>query len=270
MPVPDYSAAPRTRVSGLRVGVARAFFFDTLDAEIERAVAAALAVIARLAASVKDVEVPAASSQEQLRSTVRAAEVYADHAEFVEKSAALYQPETLARLRAGGNVMTVGTLRACGSWPGCRRTSGRVFDGIDVLITPTSPVLPPPITEFSDDRNGIGTFRDRSIRNTSPFNVYGWPTISLPCGFSMSGLPIGLQISAATGQDARVLQLAYAYEQATDWHLRKIDLTPTGNRITHVWRRRPLRGLSRQSRALTADPDRKSARGRARPPCDSF
>ena len=222
MPVPDYSAALRARVSGLRVGVARAFFFDRLDPEVERAMAAALALVARLTASVKDVELPDASSQEQLRSTVRAAESYAYHAGFLAKSPDLYQPETLARLRAGADVTAAAYIEGVREVARTRRTVGRIFDGIDVLVTPTSPILPPPITDFTGDRNGLGDFRDRSIRNTSPFDVYGWPTISLPCGFSASGLPIGLQISAASGQDTRVLQLAYAYEQATDWHLRKI------------------------------------------------
>jgi aspartyl-tRNA(Asn)/glutamyl-tRNA(Gln) amidotransferase subunit A len=60
-----------------------------------------------------------------------------------------------------------------------------------------------------------------AARNTSPFNVYGWPTISIPCGFTRSGLPIGLQISGPSGGDAAVLRLAYAYEQATDWHARR-------------------------------------------------
>jgi len=175
-----------------------------------------------LTASVKDVELPAASSQEQLRSTVRAAEAYAYHAGFLAKSSALYQPETLARLRVGAEVTTVAYIEGLRELARTRRTIGRVFDGIDVLVTPTSSILPPPIAEFTGNRNGTAEFIARNIRNTSPFDVYGWPTISLPCGFSASGLPIGLQISAATGQDARVLQLAYAYEQATDWHLRKI------------------------------------------------
>lgn len=59
------------------------------------------------------------------------------------------------------------------------------------------------------------------IRNTSPFNVYGLPTISIPCGFTRSGLPIGMQISGRLGGDAVVLQLAHAYEQATEWHKRR-------------------------------------------------
>src|SRR5262249_10195723 len=145
MTVPDYSAALRAHVSGLHVGVARAFFFDGLDSEIEQVMAAALAVIGRLTASVKDVELPAASSQEQLRSTVRAAEASAYHAGFLAKSPALYQPETLARLRAGADVPTVAYIEGVRELARTRRTMGRVFDGIDVVITPTSPILPPPI-----------------------------------------------------------------------------------------------------------------------------
>jgi aspartyl-tRNA(Asn)/glutamyl-tRNA(Gln) amidotransferase subunit A len=222
LPLPDYSAALRARVSGLRVGVARPFFFERLDPEIERAMAAALVVVTRLTASVRDVELPDASRQEQLRSTVRAAESYAYHADFIEKSPTLYQPETLARLRDGAKVTTTAYIDGVRELARVRRTSGRVFDGIDVLVTPTSPILPPPISEFTANRSGTADFIANGIRNTSPFDVYGWPTISLPCGFSASGLPIGLQISAASGQDARVLQLAYAYEQATDWHRRRI------------------------------------------------
>ena len=59
------------------------------------------------------------------------------------------------------------------------------------------------------------------MRNTAPFNLYGIPTISIPCGFSRSGLPIGLQISSPRLGELPVLALAHAYEQATDWHARQ-------------------------------------------------
>ena len=221
MTVPDYSASLGARVSSLRVGVARAFFFDGLDPEIDRASSEALSVIAKLTGGIKDVEV-SASTQEQLRSTIRAAEAYAYHAAFLAKSPELYQPETRVRLRTGADVTTVAYIEARRELARTRRSIGHVFDGVDVVITPTSPILPPPIAEFAGDRNGSADFVSRNIRNTSPFDVYGWPTISVPCGFSASGLPIGLQMSAAMGQDARVLQLAFAYEQATEWHRRRV------------------------------------------------
>jgi aspartyl-tRNA(Asn)/glutamyl-tRNA(Gln) amidotransferase subunit A len=93
---------------------------------------------------------------------------------------------------------------------------GQTFSNIDLLVTPTTPVLPPTIEEAV--RLGIEV---QLIRNTTPFNVYGLPTISIPCGFTHSGLPIGMQISGPPFGEAKVLALAHAYEQATDWHQRR-------------------------------------------------
>jgi aspartyl-tRNA(Asn)/glutamyl-tRNA(Gln) amidotransferase subunit A len=220
MKVPDYTAALRAPAGTLRLGVAREFFFESLDPEIEGAMNQALAILQKLTAGIKDVAI-SASTQEQLRSTVRLAEAYAYHAKMMATSPELYQPETLARLRPGANLDTVTYIQARRELDHTRRTIGQIFQTVDALVTPTSPILPPAIAEFTGDRNGSSDFVIRNIRNTSPFDVYGWPTISLPCGFSASGLPIGLQISAALGQDAVVLQLAHAYEQATDWHTRR-------------------------------------------------
>jgi aspartyl-tRNA(Asn)/glutamyl-tRNA(Gln) amidotransferase subunit A len=90
-----------------------------------------------------------------------------------------------------------------------------------VIITPTVPVPPPLIADVSKDVTTSMSLGTRTIRNTSPFNVYGWPTVSVPCGFTSAGLPIGMQISGPDGSEARVLQVAHAYEQATTWHLRR-------------------------------------------------
>ena len=220
MKIPDYTAALRTSPATLRLGIAREFFFEGLDPEIERAMNQALPVLAKLTAGIKDVAI-SASTQEQLRSTVRLAEAYAYHAKMMAATPGLYQPETLARLRPGADVNTVTYIQARRELEHTRRTIGQIFQTVDLLMTPTSPILPPAIAEFIGDRNGSVDFVNRNIRNTSPFDVYGWPTISVPCGFSASGLPIGLQISGALGQDAVALQLAHAYEQATDWHNRR-------------------------------------------------
>lgn len=220
MTIPNYTASLRRAPATLRLGIAREFFFEGLDPEIERAMNQALPVLQKLTASIKDVRV-SASTQEQLRSTVRLAEAYTYHAKMMAATPGLYQPETLARLKPGAEVDTVTYIQAQRQLAYTRRTIGQIFATIDALITPTSPILPPAIAEFPADRNGTPDFVNRNIRNTSPFDVYGWPTISVPCGFSASGLPIGLQISGALGQDAIVLQLAHAYEQATEWHNRR-------------------------------------------------
>jgi aspartyl-tRNA(Asn)/glutamyl-tRNA(Gln) amidotransferase subunit A len=95
-----------------------------------------------------------------------------------------------------------------------RRDIRKVFTTVDLLITPTIPT--PPVTIADSATRNIGT-----LRNTSPFDIYGLPTISIPCGFTGAGLPIGLQISGAPLAESTVLALAHAYEQATEWHTKR-------------------------------------------------
>lgn len=217
MDVPNYRAALRQRIASVRLGIARDFFFDGLDPEIEAAITEALSVLGRLTAGASEVPLPA-RNQEELRSTVRSAEAYTYHAKFVAKSPELYQPETLARLRTDANVTTTAYIEGRRQLDSMRRNIGQVFQSVDVIVTPTSPILPRLIDDFSPARGGSPDFLVRNIQNTSPFNVYGWPTISIPCGLSAASLPIGLQISGPPGRDALVLQVAHAYEQATQWH----------------------------------------------------
>jgi aspartyl-tRNA(Asn)/glutamyl-tRNA(Gln) amidotransferase subunit A len=215
--VPDYSQALRTRTKDLRVGVARDFFFEGLDQEIGTATETALHILEKLTAGITEVKIPA-RSQEEVRAVVRAAEAYTYHADMLAKTPELYQPETLARLRPGANVGTVDYIHRRQQVERTRRTIGEIFRTVDVIVTPTCPVGPPLISEFSGDRNGSADFNRRNIQNSSPFNVFGWPAISVACGFTASGLPIGLQIACAAGADATALQVAHAYEQATEWN----------------------------------------------------
>jgi len=124
-------------------------------------------------------------------------------------------------VRAGSTVSAADYIHGRQLVDRARRTIGEVFRTVDVIVTPTCPVAPPPISEFAGDRNGSAEFLARNIQNSSPFNVFGLPAISIPCGFTASGLPIGLQIAGPLGADATVLKVAHAYEQATDWHNRR-------------------------------------------------
>jgi Asp-tRNA(Asn)/Glu-tRNA(Gln) amidotransferase A subunit family amidase len=219
MGIPDYNAALREKVSALRVGVARTFFFAGLDPEINTAADDALGILGRITAGLRDVMLPG-STQALLdvRATVRAAEAYAYHKDFVEKSPELYQPETLTRLRADAAVDTSAYIRARRQVDVIRRSAAaEAFKSVDVIVTPTTPIPPPLLADVGKDVDTSMTLgTTRTIRNTAPFNLYGWPTISVPCGFTRGGLPIGLQISGPPGGDAVVLRLARAYEQATD------------------------------------------------------
>jgi aspartyl-tRNA(Asn)/glutamyl-tRNA(Gln) amidotransferase subunit A len=218
--VPDYDAALRDSVATVRVGIARAFFFADLDPEIYAAVAEALRVLEKISGGLREVTLPA-NMQETLRSAVRSAEAHKYHAEYMERSPELYQPETLARLRADAGATTTGYALGRSEVERTRRASGETFNSVDVIVTPTVVLQPPLLADVGKDVATSIALSLRTFRNTSPFNVYGWPTISVPCGFTRAGFPIGLQISGPNGSEAAVLALAHAYERATDWHRRR-------------------------------------------------
>ena len=136
----------------------------------------------------------------------------------------LYQPETLKRIRGGAEVTAAAYIAAKAELETLRRGAQAVFERVDLLVTPTVPVPPPTLDELLADMANLRAREMLLLRNTRPFNVLGLPTISVPCGFTSDGLPIGLQITGAAGDEARVLALAHRYEQATDWHTRRPSL----------------------------------------------
>jgi Asp-tRNA(Asn)/Glu-tRNA(Gln) amidotransferase A subunit family amidase len=218
-PVPDYTAALQ-RTEKLRVGVPRKYFYEGLHSEVESAMKTALAVIGKLAASVREIEMPASND-----TTILRAEAYVYHAENIKKSPELYQPETLKRIHAGEDVSMAAYVQARRQVDQYRRDIRKVFETVDLLVTPTTPVPPFTISELLADTDGLRTKEVLSLRNTRPFNILGLPTISVPCGFTQSGLPIGMQISGTPWAEGNVLRLAQAYEQQTEWRKRhpKLD-----------------------------------------------
>jgi aspartyl-tRNA(Asn)/glutamyl-tRNA(Gln) amidotransferase subunit A len=204
-------------VAGLVIGVPRAPFFADLHPDIEAAVKAALTRLGGMTRAVTDVDLPAVDSF-----AVLGAEIYEYHAPLVADAArrALYKPVTLERIMSGANISAVDYMRARRRMVVARNTIGDLFETVDVLVTPTFMSPPPTIAAALANAPEEGSM----IRNTLPFDVYGLPTISVPCGFTRAGLPIGLQISGPRLGEARVLALANAYERATDWHRREPPL----------------------------------------------
>ena len=219
--VPNYRSLMRRSTSTIRVGVPRDYFFDDLDHEVDAATKKALAVIQMITASVRDVSLPyRAGDLESARGVVRAAEAYLYHTEWVTKTPELYQPETLLRVRTGADVTAPAYIRARREVAEARRAFERVFSTVDVLVTPTVPRPPHLLAELGKDVSTSMRLGATYARNTSPFNVYGMPSISVPCGLTRNGLPIGLQISGAREAEAVVFQVAAAYEKAAGWKAR--------------------------------------------------
>jgi aspartyl-tRNA(Asn)/glutamyl-tRNA(Gln) amidotransferase subunit A len=227
VPLPNYSAALGKRTSAIRVGVPREFFFDSLDPEVDAAIKITLTVLQQITAGLREAVLPSRpDQQESVRSVVRAAEAYAYHFELVNKSPELYQPETLQRIRSGADVTTRAYIQGRRDLAQARRVFERAFESVDVLVTPTITAPPPTTADMNKNLESSTRLGAIYIRNTAPFDVWGNPTISVPCGFTRKGLPIGLQISGPNGGEATVLQLARAYEQATDWHTRAPSVKP--------------------------------------------
>ena len=209
-------------VGKLAVGVAREGFFDGLDAEVTRCVEDALHVFRSLVESVRDVKLKIGSYR-----TIFNSEIYEYHLQMVAESPELYEPATLARIRSCAGIEADDVERARGELAVARREVEKIFDTIDVLVTPTVVVGTPIIAELQAmSASELRAFEVQYLlRNTSPFSVLYWPSVSLPCGFTSEGLPVGLQISARPGGDNVALRVAHAYERATEWHKR---LPPIG------------------------------------------
>jgi Asp-tRNA(Asn)/Glu-tRNA(Gln) amidotransferase A subunit family amidase len=208
IPLENYLPGPHKDLIGMRIGVPRKFFFEDLDPNVASATEAALSALTTMGAEIRDLDL-AVPTDRRLQS----AESYAFHAESVARSPGLYQPETLRRIRAGQKVSQEEVLACRRELVSERREIVSVFAAVDVLVTPTTPVAAPAIAELKENPDLLRPKELLLLRNTRPANVWGLPAISIPCGFTRAGLPIGLQIMGPHWGEARVLQIAYACEQ---------------------------------------------------------
>ncbi len=190
-----------------RLGIARQPFFENLDPEIENAINNALKQLSVFTSDLIEIELPATPP------AVQAPEVLAIHSKYVKESRHLYRSWILARLELATAFDTTSYIEARNELDRVRRNIGDVFNHVDFVVTPTTPV--PPITIQEALEMSPAPAGEFWLRNTRPFNAYGLPTISIPCGFTQAGLPIGLQIAAPNFAEASLLSLAHAFEQAT-------------------------------------------------------
>jgi aspartyl-tRNA(Asn)/glutamyl-tRNA(Gln) amidotransferase subunit A len=216
-PAVHYPAAmEETKVAALRLGMVREIFWQELDPEVETAIEAAIAVLAKLTAGPRPETIPFTNDR-----SVVSCEAFTWHQRYLAHDAEKYQPETLRRIRAGADVTAPAYIEKHRELLQMRRSVLEVFERVDLIVTPTCPVLPPLIADLEAQPDLLRPKELIMLRNTRPFNVLGLPSLTLPCAFSKSGLPIGLQITGAPGAEGQVLALASAYEKATEWHSRR-------------------------------------------------
>jgi aspartyl-tRNA(Asn)/glutamyl-tRNA(Gln) amidotransferase subunit A len=209
VPIDDYISSLNDSTKKLRVGIPRTYFYDDLDDEVRAAVEQALEIIGTLVAEVRDVEIEVSADR-----TVQAAESFAYHAENIARSPELYQPETLRRIRSGEKISASEYIVRRREQDEERRSAHDFFAEVDLLVTPTIPIPAPAIADLKQDPDALRPAELKLLRNTRPFNVWGLPAISVPCGLTKASLPIGLQIAGSHWREDLVLRLAHAYQRA--------------------------------------------------------
>jgi aspartyl-tRNA(Asn)/glutamyl-tRNA(Gln) amidotransferase subunit A len=226
LPVPDYMAATKGSLKGIRIGVPTAFYVDDLDTEVARVLDETVATLKREGAEIVKVEL---TDQRQLSSAsqlVLAVEAAAFHKRWMIERLEDYGPQVRMRLENGLAVPAVTYLEAM-RWRGPALSAHHAaVAGVDAVIAPVSPVPAPTIAE-SDVGGGPGAEAviQRLTRFTRPVNYLGVPSLSIPSGFTASGLPVGMQLIGRSFDEPTLLRIGAAFQRATDFHERVPKLT---------------------------------------------
>jgi aspartyl-tRNA(Asn)/glutamyl-tRNA(Gln) amidotransferase subunit A len=220
VPVPDYPAVLSGEVRGLRVGVPDKDVFSGLDKDVETSFRAALKTLEGLGASLVDVEIPSVQRADAIWLAIAGPEAAAFHRRNLEERPGDFSEQVRLRLQLGSQLRAVDYLGGLESQRQLRAEVEKQYAKIDVLVTPTTAFTASKI----EDELAASAREVHLHRFTCPFNLTGHPAVSLPCGFDGQGLPVGLQIVGQRFDEETVLRVAHAYEQATDWHLRRPPL----------------------------------------------
>lgn len=229
----DYSKLMKQPVSGFKLG-APVEFYDHLEPEVAEIVAVATGVLAKLTQGITSrATLPDIPQGENF--FLGLGDTAAYHEPLIKQSGLNYMPPTVIDMKEiTGSATAADSSNSHNQLVMIRRSIDAAFKEIDLVVVPTTTSLPKPIkdslkVEMSDrkPKKAYDFFDPTSgCTNTAPFDVYGIPALTLPCGFSKSGLPVGLMIAGPHFSEGKVLALAYAFQQATDWHKRKPALTP--------------------------------------------
>ena len=226
LPVPDFTAGLRDGVSGLRVGVLRDYFFRSLDPDVQLAVEEAVRVLEGQGAQIRDVTFPLSSQIAVINSPIIQSEAATYHLPKLRNNWEQLSTKLRARLLPGLAVTADIYLNAQRARALVVQQCLELMQDVDVLLAPTEPVGAPRIDdEFVTIQGRTEGVVNTLTRLTRPFNLTGFPAISVPCGFTAEGLPVGLQLASRPWEEATLLRAAFAYEQATEWHTKRPALS---------------------------------------------
>ncbi len=218
-PVPDFTAGLDKGIAGKRIAIVRKFFMEDGDAEVFEGVEAVLPVLEGLGAIIEEIELPHVEDAFKGGTLTIVTEGATYHTDHLRTRPEAFSPQCRADLELGHLYKATDYLQAQRLRRHLMTELAEIMAPLDALIMPTAPITSTPI-EGNPPNHPV--YR---VRNTIPFNFFGLPAISIPCGFSSENLPIGLQIVGKAFDEAGILQIAQAYEQATDWGVQRPALT---------------------------------------------
>jgi aspartyl-tRNA(Asn)/glutamyl-tRNA(Gln) amidotransferase subunit A len=220
-PAPECRKLRKNIPRRFRLGWPKEYFFDRVDAEVRRAIEAAGKTLESLGARIEEVSLPHLADSVEPSTNIAMAEATRCHEAqgFFPARAAEYGEDVRKRLEMGREVRAVDYLNAFAVKREIEKEFRAAFARVDAIIAPALPIAAPRIGENELMIEGEKeTVRSALVRLNRPANLTGDPAISIPCGFTRAGLPIGLQLIGAHWSEARLLAIALAYEDATEWH----------------------------------------------------
>ena len=220
-PLPSLKAGVR----GMRIGIPEAVFYENLDPEVEKAVRAAADLFRDLGARVETIRWPESERAYAMGSIVNGVEASVIHEERLKTMVHLMDPVVGQRMLPDLEIPAIDYARALRELADLRRSQAETLRDVDVTLIPTTPIPAAPVAEVDATLESYLVFTRRYLQSTNVGNRLGLCGLSLPCGFTHGGLPIGLLINGKPFDEHLVLRAGYAYEQATDWHRRQPDLS---------------------------------------------
>ena len=209
------------KLKGLRIGVPRSYFFEDMDPEVLALVEAGIEQLRGLGALVKNIDLPGAAADGRVAATtIMQAEGYAVHRERFDSHPEMIGPDIRTRLAVGRDITGLDCSLALERLHVWRRRLQLLFDEVDLLVTPTTP-LAAPLIATSENISTTG----RLASFTYPWSAAGSPALSVPCGFlaagTAAGMPAGMQLCSAPWNEELLFTVGRAYQSVTDWHERR-------------------------------------------------
>ena len=219
VPVPDFTAELDAGVDGLIIGVPTDYFTDRVDPEVAQAVSTAVGLLEQQGARLLEVSIPLAKYIGPTEWGLMLPEASAYHQDMLRTKGDLYGDDVRLFLETGELILATDYIKALRARTLIQQAWRELFVTIDVLIAPTltTPAVRVDQPEVTWPDGSIEAVTEAYVRFSAPANVTGLPSLSVPCGFTSTGLPIGMQVLARPFAEAVLLTVGQAYESATDW-----------------------------------------------------